>query len=601
MKGKYIHYCWFGGKPLPKLAKKCIKSWKKYFPDYEIIRWDESNIDVNECLFIKEAYNCKKWAFVADYARTKALKTMGGLYLDTDMIIKKDMSDIIGNSSVLGIEDSNMVNAAIWYEPKPEGYIPSNLLKYYQSQTTFNEYDMYSYSIPRLISKYLFLLGLDSTINKIQKLDKNITVYPREYFYPLSYNYKNNVFTSETRTVHYFDATWLPKWERRENKFIRVLGEKNAIRLIKFLRFSKRSLKKTIKLCLFPIFIKRKYDINHPKHYKGMYEEALKQIPKKKDYVVFVNPEWFGVYNATTELFDGHIIKLGELNSKKEIQNISNQIYINSNIKQVIFSAMCKGWKDLIIDLKSRNKKIKIKTFWHGNHSQVSEPYGWERNEEIFDLHKKGYIDLIGTCKKSLIEFYNNQGYKSFFLTNVVKEDLSNLIDSKYGDGKIHIGLYAAKSDDWRKNMYTQIAAVSLIKNAVIDMVPLNDQAIKFANSLHVPITGIKSSLPRIELIKRMSKNDINLYVTFSECAPMVILESFKVGVPCISGNNHHYFNESDLKNYIVVENESSPIEISKKIKLCLENQNIISKIYSKWEKSNLEDSKNQIKDFLER
>ena len=86
---KYIHYCWFGGKPLPKLAKKCIKSWKKYLPDYEIIEWNENNVDLEECAFIKEAYENKKWAFVADYARTKAIYEMGGIYFDTDMLITK--------------------------------------------------------------------------------------------------------------------------------------------------------------------------------------------------------------------------------------------------------------------------------------------------------------------------------------------------------------------------------------------------------------------------------------------------------------------------------------------------------------------------------
>ena len=66
---KIIHYCWFGGKPLPELAKKCIASWKKYCPDYEIKEWNESNFDLNACTYVKEAYDSKKYAFVSDYAR----------------------------------------------------------------------------------------------------------------------------------------------------------------------------------------------------------------------------------------------------------------------------------------------------------------------------------------------------------------------------------------------------------------------------------------------------------------------------------------------------------------------------------------------------
>lgn len=78
---KTIHYCWFGGKPLPELARKCLASWGKFCPDYEIMRWDESNCDLNVCDYVREAYEAKKWAFVSDYVRLKALVEHGGVYL----------------------------------------------------------------------------------------------------------------------------------------------------------------------------------------------------------------------------------------------------------------------------------------------------------------------------------------------------------------------------------------------------------------------------------------------------------------------------------------------------------------------------------------
>ena len=86
---KKIHYCWFGGKPLNKLGKKCLKSWKKHFPDYEIIEWNESNFDLNCCQYVKEAYEAKKWAFVSDYVRYKVLYEQGGVYFDTDVEVIK--------------------------------------------------------------------------------------------------------------------------------------------------------------------------------------------------------------------------------------------------------------------------------------------------------------------------------------------------------------------------------------------------------------------------------------------------------------------------------------------------------------------------------
>ena len=104
-RAKYIHYCWFGGKKLSKLAKRCIRSWEKYLPDYKIIRWDESNVDLDECPFIREAYSEKKWAFVADYVRTKVLYEYGGIYFDTDMMIVKDIGFLLDKQSFIGIDD----------------------------------------------------------------------------------------------------------------------------------------------------------------------------------------------------------------------------------------------------------------------------------------------------------------------------------------------------------------------------------------------------------------------------------------------------------------------------------------------------------------
>ena len=121
---KYIHYCWFGGKPLPKLAKQCLKSWEKYLPDFEIKLWNEDNVDLNECPFIKEAYENKKWAFVADYARTKAMYEYGGIYFDTDMEIIKPIDHLLNEENgFLGVEDSHMIACGVWFEPKEKSYL----------------------------------------------------------------------------------------------------------------------------------------------------------------------------------------------------------------------------------------------------------------------------------------------------------------------------------------------------------------------------------------------------------------------------------------------------------------------------------------------
>lgn len=101
---KVIHYCWFGGKPIPNDVKKCINSWKKKCPDYEIKCWNESNFDVNAHPFTKAAYEAKAWAFVSDYARLKVVYDHGGIYLDTDVELLKNLDFLLKYDFYIGIE-----------------------------------------------------------------------------------------------------------------------------------------------------------------------------------------------------------------------------------------------------------------------------------------------------------------------------------------------------------------------------------------------------------------------------------------------------------------------------------------------------------------
>ena len=241
---KYIHYCWFGGKPLSRLAKKCIKSWQKYLPDYEIKRWDESNCDINECPFVKEAYENKKWAFVADYFRTKALNEYGGIYFDTDMKVTKSIDNLLQDETFLGVEYGGAVAVGVWYEKKPQSYLTTKLLKVYKKYKNFSLEKIREYSIPKLITELLIPCGYNKDVTEIQRLNQDIVIYPREYFYPLSDDHKNNEFTSNTCMIHYYDASWIPKSEYIRFKVERTFGKKFGGGILDFLVKIKNMLKR---------------------------------------------------------------------------------------------------------------------------------------------------------------------------------------------------------------------------------------------------------------------------------------------------------------------------------------------------------------------
>lgn len=596
---KYIHYCWFGDKPLPKLAKKCIKSWEKFLPDYKIIKWSEENVDLNECAFIKEAYENKKWAFVADYVRTKVLNEIGGIYFDTDMEVTKDISKLLKNDTFLGVEDTGYVAVGVWFEKKKNSFLTSELLKVYKSFDKFDISKIGDFSIPKLISKILDDYGFEKGSKEIQVLKDNIYIYPRDYFYPYSYNWENNVFTDNTCMIHYYDASWIPLKDKIEINMVRKIGKKRTFRILDLYRKIKDYIRKIVKFILFPVVLYRKIQSKRRLITNG-YLCRIKNTKQciidnsSKEYIVFYNSNWLGVTSATKELFD-NLVDCGELYRKEDIKKIGNVI-LESNIKQVIFSSFALGWKDLAIYLKNNNKGIKLKTYWHGSHSQVSDEYGWKRNQEIIKLHNKKIIDVMATCKESLLNFYKKEGYSAYFLTNKVTLEKKKNIKKT---SKLVIGLYAAKCDDWRKNMFSQMAAISLIDGAVIDMVPLNETAIEFAKILNIKIQGTTDSLPREKLIDRMSKNSLNLYVTYSECAPMLPLESMENNVVCITGNNHHYFKETKLEKYVVVNNEEDVLEIKNKIETALNNSAKIIKMYNNFSNNNKKNAEKMTKVFL--
>ena len=147
--------------------------------------------------------------------------------------------------------------------------------------------------------------------------------------------------------------------------------------------------------------------------------------------------------------------------------------------------------------------------------------------------------------------------------------------------------------------MMCQIGAAKLIKNAVVDMVPLNPEAKKLADLIGIKMEGLKKPVPREEILARMAKNDINLYGTFSECAPMVPLESLEVGVPCISGNNHHFFQNTPLEKYLILNNETDIEELKEKIELCIKEKETILKLYQEWKIQNDKFTKDQVKKFI--
>ena len=211
---KTIHYCWFGRNPLPASAVKCINSWRKFFPDYDIKEWNEDNFDVNAIPYASEAYEAKKYAFVSDYARFWILYHHGGIYFDTDVEVIKPMGDIIAQGPYMGIEveadEANlypMINPGLGISAEPGHPLYQQMIDYYSSIHFMVDGIKVSHEtiVPRT-TRILIESGLQPS-NELQQV-KGIRIYPKDYFNPLDSLTGRLNKTDNTRSIHWYSATW---------------------------------------------------------------------------------------------------------------------------------------------------------------------------------------------------------------------------------------------------------------------------------------------------------------------------------------------------------------------------------------------------------
>ncbi len=209
---KILHYCWFGKGELPELAVRCLESWKKHLPEYQIVVWNEDNFDVEQYRFASEAYKEKKYAFVADVCRLYALKKMGGIYLDTDVEFLRPIEKYMLNEAAFtGFEDNLLLSSAIMGSEKNGQWI-NDLISYYSDRSFYladGSFDMLPNT--EIITAFIKTNKNVKINNVFQKLDGYVTSYPSEYFCPKSWQTLKVKQTENTYCIHHFAGSWLHK------------------------------------------------------------------------------------------------------------------------------------------------------------------------------------------------------------------------------------------------------------------------------------------------------------------------------------------------------------------------------------------------------
>ena len=225
---KTIHYCWFGGNPLPELAVKCIDSWKKFCPDYKIIEWNEDNFNLEECSYVKEAYENKKWAFITDYVRLYVLYNYGGIYMDTDVEVIASLDKFLDNKGFSGFENEESVPTGIMAAESGNPFIGDLLEDYKDRHFILEDGKMDMTTNVETITNLAVNRGLK--LNNTKQVIKDFTFYPKDYFCPKDSRTLKIKLTKNTATIHHFAGSWGNQSGRKLKDFIkRLLGEKVSL------------------------------------------------------------------------------------------------------------------------------------------------------------------------------------------------------------------------------------------------------------------------------------------------------------------------------------------------------------------------------------
>lgn len=223
---KVIHYCWFGRGQKPEQAVKCIESWKKYLPEYELKEWNEDNFDITQNQYVREAYENRKFAFVTDYVRLYALYHDGGVYMDTDVEVIGSFDKFLHHHAFSGFETDGNVPTGMMAAEKKSVWAKELLDQYNERKFVQKDgsFDMTTNTV--VITNYMIEKGLVKN-NTYQDFPELCTMYPAEYFCPKDHRTGKIICTKNTVCIHHFAGSWV------RHSFLQNLRHKSKLFLVK--------------------------------------------------------------------------------------------------------------------------------------------------------------------------------------------------------------------------------------------------------------------------------------------------------------------------------------------------------------------------------
>ena len=206
---KKIHYCWFGRNPLPQKAEKCIASWKKYCPDYEITEWNEDNFDFDKSPYLRWCYEHKKWAFLSDLARLIIVYENGGIYFDTDVELIRCPDELLGYDAFFGFENNEYVATGLGFGAAAGHQTVLAMIEQYSDFKEDENGEMKMIGCPTLNTKALLCYGLE--LNGQKQEVGGAVILPADYLNPFEDATGRLNKTSNTISIHWYSKSALSK------------------------------------------------------------------------------------------------------------------------------------------------------------------------------------------------------------------------------------------------------------------------------------------------------------------------------------------------------------------------------------------------------
>ena len=234
---KIIHYCWFGRGQKNELAKKCIESWRKQCPDYIIKEWNEDNFDLDSNLYVRQAYNSKRYAFVTDFVRLFAMYNEGGIYMDTDVEVLKPLDEFLDLHAFSSFENNDKIPTGIMAAEKGNQWI-FDLMSEYDNLRFIDELgnpDLTT-NVERITDLTIKKYGLVPKSSYQSLADGTVTLFPHDYFCPKDWVTGEIHLTENTHTIHHFSGSWHTEKEKKQAeknnklkaKYIQKYGEEKT-------------------------------------------------------------------------------------------------------------------------------------------------------------------------------------------------------------------------------------------------------------------------------------------------------------------------------------------------------------------------------------